>query len=103
MSNKNFHHLTAIDKALRKRFPVGMRDAVDCTITIQKRTGFEQFNTRPYHNYENWSDGYYIKYEDDKCEIHARGEDFDDAIADLERKLTNPRPYEVRMKEVANG
>jgi len=74
MSDKPFEKLDIIDKMLRRAYPIGMRDGVD--ITIKKIIGFELFNTRPYHNYETWSDGYLA--EDDKYIV--RREDLYDCI-----------------------
>ena len=47
-----------VDRIVRSLFPVGMRDGID--LTIEFKTGFELFNTRPYHNYETWSQGWYL-------------------------------------------
>lgn len=45
-----------IEKFLSSTFPteMGMGDKVRLTFI----NGFELFNTRPYHNYETWSDGW---------------------------------------------
>jgi hypothetical protein len=77
MSNKGIGSLNSIDRDLRRAYPVGMRDGVDCV--IRKITGFEKFNTRPYHNYETWSDGY------EACDgvVFASGEDLDECVAAL--------------------
>jgi len=45
-----------LDQRLKRCFPVGIRSGTD--IKIRLKTGFELFNTRPYHNYETWSQGY---------------------------------------------
>ena len=83
MSNKAFNNLCDIDQWLRKAYPVGMRTGVD--VTIQKIIGFERFNTRPYHNYETWSDGYRVF--DDKFTVER--EDLDDALKELLRLRWN--------------
>ena len=49
---------------------------VGTVMVIEFISGFELFNTRPYHNYETWSQGW---------RVHGRGvfverEDLDDAI-----------------------
>jgi hypothetical protein len=74
MPDKAWKKLNEIDVMLRKAYPTGMREGLD--ITIEKRTGFELFNTRPYHNYETWSDGYWAY--DDKFQV--KSEDLDDCI-----------------------
>lgn len=82
MSDKAFADLNELDQLLRRAYPTGMRDGVDVTIT--KVTGFELFNTRPYHNYETWSDGYRAT----DGTVSASAEDLDDCIRLLcERKL----------------
>jgi len=45
MSNKPRDQLLPTDRKLRDLFPIGVRSGVD--VTIEKRTGFELFNTRP--------------------------------------------------------
>jgi len=47
--------------------------------------GFELFNTRPYHNYEDWGDGYRIS--DPERKIVVEAEDLDDALRFFEKKL----------------
>ena len=49
-------------------------------LTIRFRRGFEIFNTRPYHNYEDWGDGYEIETYDGQKFV---AEDLDDAIKKL--------------------
>lgn len=77
MSNKNYDQLNTLDKQLRQLYPPGMRQGID--VVIRKITGFELFNTRPYHNYETWSDGY------EACDgtVYVKAEDLDDCIAKL--------------------
>lgn len=58
MPNKNYKELDHADSALRLSTPVGMEDGVKQLII--RHCGFELYNTRPYHNYETWSDGYII-------------------------------------------
>lgn len=81
MPNKRFDQLNELDQILRRTTPIGMRDEVD--VTIRKITGFELFNTRPYHNYENWSDGYEIEGQG----IKLRREDLDEAIKEWAKKV----------------
>lgn len=60
MSNKKYASppLDSSDLALRKASGVGMEDGVKQVIL--RICGFEMFNSRPYHNYETWSDGYRV-------------------------------------------
>jgi hypothetical protein len=58
-------------------------------LAIYKVSGFELFNTRQYHNYETWSDGYIIR----DGEVIVTAEDLDDAI----------RLYRISRKELADG
>jgi len=74
MSNKRYEQLNDIDRRIRQAFPEGMIDGT--RVTIEFICGFELFNTRPYHNYETWSDGWRITAGDIKVEQ----EDLDDAV-----------------------
>lgn len=82
MSNKEFSSLNPLDKQLRALFPVEINRNIHTQLIIKKICGFELFNTRPYHNYETWSDGYVAEI--DGKEI-CKSEDLDDLIAMLER------------------
>jgi len=88
MSDKPFNELNTLDIELRKCFPVKGFCINHVQVTIQKICGFELFNTRPYHNYESWSDGYCIFLGDgsDKT-IFVQAEDLDDAIKLMKEKL----------------
>ncbi len=77
MSNKPFDKLNALDTALRHAKPAHGPDVPDIKLTIELIHGFELFNTRPYHNYETWSDGWRIS--DGTTTVEA--EDLDDAVA----------------------
>lgn len=46
------------------------------------------FNTRTYHNYETWSEGYEIITGERFGNIKVEAEDLDDAIALLEKKVS---------------
>jgi hypothetical protein len=46
------------DLDLRLASSVGMEQGIKQVIVRQ--CGFELYNTRPYHNYETWSDGYLV-------------------------------------------
>ena len=58
MPNKPFDYLDKTDRNLRISSRVGMENGVKQLIV--RHCGFELYNTRPYHNYETWSDGYKI-------------------------------------------
>ncbi len=63
-----------LDWTIRKAASCGMEDGT--VMTIEFISGFELFNTRPYHNYETWSQGYRIKGRD----VTFEAEDLDVAI-----------------------
>jgi hypothetical protein len=46
------------DRLVRRTTRVGMYDGT--RLTIEFISGFEKFNTRPYHNYETWGQGWRI-------------------------------------------
>lgn len=75
MPNKPFPKLNILDQEIRKVWRPNMMD--DVQLTIELICGFELFNTRPYHNYETWSNGYRVT---DKNGIKVEAEDLDDAI-----------------------
>lgn len=88
VSDKPFAQLNRLDQLLRMHFPVGnIEDGVK--VTIELIHGFELFNTRPYHNYESWSDGYRIK--DTKTGVQHEAEDLDDAIRGFISKVNDYR------------
>ncbi len=60
-----------------------MYEGTRCTIEII--SGFEKFNTRPYHNYENWGQGYRIT--DKETGLKVEREDLDDALNLFEAKM----------------
>lgn len=91
MSNKARVHLLEADRLIRDLSPnKGMTKSTEPQIRITLIRGFELFNTRPYHNYEDWSDGYAIEAFDDDENIiaQASAEDLDDALAILKRELS---------------
>lgn len=74
MSDKPFKDLNPLDQIIRRTTRCGMEDGV--VMTIEFLSGFELFNTRPYHNYETWSQGYQVTGRG----VKVRAEDLDDAI-----------------------
>lgn len=76
MSNKPFDKLWPIEQMVRRAKPVDMVDGV--RLKIEFISGFEKFNTRPYHNYETWGQGWRIT--DPENDIQVEKEDLDDAI-----------------------
>ena len=87
MSNKPWGKLSEIDRRLRRCFPTEMWENFETICTIEMYGGFEFFNTRPYHNYENWSSGYKITTGKRYGEITVSAEDLDDVITKLEHAL----------------
>ncbi len=88
MSNKDFNKLNTLDRKLRMHFQAG-EDTPNIRVTIELINGFELFNTRPYHNYESWSDGYRIK--DTETGVIYESEDLDDAIYGFIDKVNKVR------------
>jgi hypothetical protein len=79
MSNKQWGSLQWVDKALHCLFPTQMWENGETIVNIRMFGGFEIFNTRPYHNYEDWAEGYEITsplYP----KVKVTAEDLDDAI-----------------------
>lgn len=81
MPNKNWDKLNELDQIIRRTCPVGMNDGVH--VTIEMFSGFELFNTRPYHNYETWSDGYRVTGKG----VTVKAEDLDDAVRQWAAKV----------------
>lgn len=76
MSDKPREKLNSIDRDLRMAVPV-VGFAPDHTqLVIEKICGFELFNTRRYHNYETWSDGWRVT----RGSLTVKAEDLDDAV-----------------------
>lgn len=85
MSDKAWEKLTEADRQIRTLRVKGHGDMYDGPLlTITFFQGFEAFNTRPYHNYETWGDGYTVRTHDG---IEAMAEDLDDALALLRKKI----------------
>jgi len=83
MSNKDFDKLWEADKFIRK-LPLDSCPGRHATslLKIEFIRGFELFNTRPYHNYESWGDGYIVS----DGIITVEAEDLDDALKLFEAK-----------------
>lgn len=58
MSDKGHAKLDRADRALREGSHVGMESGIKQIIL--RHAGFELANSRPYHNYETWSDEYEV-------------------------------------------
>lgn len=80
MSDKPFDRLWEFEQRVRRAIPTGMDDGV--MLTIEYVSGFEKFNTRPYHNYETWGQGWRIS----DGTVTVEREDLDDAWRDYCRK-----------------
>jgi len=79
MSNKPYDKILDADRMLRSLFPAGpdiTNSHQTIMATIEVIGGFELFNTRPYHNYETWGQGYRITAKG----ITVVAEDLDDAM-----------------------
>jgi hypothetical protein len=77
MSNKDFNKLWDADKFIRKLSLDSCPEGHCVTLLkIEFIRGFELFNTRSYHNYESWGDGYRVS----DGEITVEAEDLDDAL-----------------------
>ena len=90
MSNKVRSKLLKADRIIRDLSPnKGMTNGTNPQIRITLIRGFELFNTRPYHNYEDWSDGYEAEAFDGDGNViaQASAEDLDDVLKELGRKL----------------
>jgi len=85
MSNKELNQLNILDRKLREYFQPFMNGKTESVVKIELINGFEIFNTRPYHNYETWSNGYRITHE--KSGIQFEAEDLDDAIYGFIEKM----------------
>ena len=79
MPNKPTQALNVLDRELRSVAPVAMTQQTETKITIELINGFELFNTRAYHNFETWSDGYRIT----GYGLSVEREDLDDAVRDF--------------------
>lgn len=85
MSDKPYDQLEPIDRLVRQTIKTGM--TVGTLLRIEFVSGFELFNTRPYHNYETWSQGWRITGKGTgETEITVEREDLDDAIAEWVRR-----------------
>lgn len=89
MSNKDFNKLWEVEQRLRRLFPTEMWDNNETLINLRMFGGFEEFNTRPYHNYETWSCGWEITTGKRYGEFKVFSEDLDDGIKIIEEKVIN--------------
>lgn len=74
MSDKVWAKLNPLDQLIRQTSRCGMTDGT--VMKIEFISGFEKFNTRPYHNYETWGQGYRVS----GLGVSVEREDLDDAI-----------------------
>lgn len=98
MSDKPMDKLDPVDRQLRGMYRCGP-DSEGTQVVIHKVCGFEMFNTRPYHNYETWGDGY------EACDgkFYATAEDLDDCIKLLAhyRSIEDPSPLPAWKRGLA--
>ena len=85
MSNKVTSKLNPLDLLIRRTARCGMTDGT--VMTINFVSGFESFNTRPYHNYETWGQGYNVQ----GLGVRVAKEDLDDAVQEWARLVTAKR------------
>jgi hypothetical protein len=81
MSDKDHRKLTDIERLIDRVYAPNMTDSLQ--FTVRRQCGFELFNTRPYHNYETWSCGYYAE---DVFGNVASAEDLEDCLFRLAQK-----------------
>jgi hypothetical protein len=81
MSDKPNAKLNPLDITIRRTTRCGMDEGV--VATIEFVSGFELFNTRPYHNYETWGQGYRITGRG----VTVQREDLDDAVNEWAAKV----------------
>lgn len=98
MSDKPREKLNSIDRDLRTAVPVVGFAPNHTQLTIEKICGFELFNTRRYHNYETWSDGWRIT----RGSLTVQAEDLDDAVRLFVEKLAATYNDEL-TKEIIEG
>jgi len=99
MSNKNWNEICDVDKALRKIVGMGMWDYKQTLINIRMIGGFELFNTRRYHCYENWCEGYEITsplWPD----IVVTKEDLDDAIKEFAKLVQKKHNKKINLEGI---
>lgn len=74
MSDKKWERVDPLDKLVRTTARCGMTDGT--VMVIEFVSGFELFNSRPYHNYETWAQGWHVN----GLGVSVGREDLDDAI-----------------------
>lgn len=89
MSNKSRDLLRETDLEIRRIFPTMMWANNEVILTIEFYGGFEFFNTRRYHNYETWSEGYRVTAGDRFDNLSATAEDLDDALMLFKKQLAD--------------
>lgn len=92
MSDKAFKRLWEADKVIRETISATVNSPKDkpwsvlgedgTLLTIRFISGFEKFNTRPYHNYETWGQGYRVEGRG----VVVEREDLDDAIREWQAR-----------------
>ena len=79
MSDKPFKNLNELDQVIRTTVSTTSEAKIGeegTLLTIAFISGFEKFNTRPFHNYETWGNGYRVEGRG----VVVEREDLDDAI-----------------------
>lgn len=81
MTDKPWNQIDELDRLIRRTCKVGMEEGT--VATIEFISGFELFNTRPYHNYETWGQGYRVSGRG----VTVQKEDLDDAVKEWARQV----------------
>lgn len=78
-----------VDEEIRRLFPAGPVNAPSASLVtlavIEVIGGFEAFNTRPYHNYETWGQGYRVTAQG----ITVEAEYLEEALQQWKRKAAD--------------
>lgn len=96
MSDKHHDRLWPVERRINQLYNPTMTDRIQ--IKLKRFTGFEIFNTRPYHNYETWSAGWNAE---DAWGNSASAEDLDDCLnklCDKREAQLDALPKEERWK-----
>lgn len=76
MSDKAWSSLCDIDREVQQALGPAGPENEGTRLKIEFVSGFEMFNTRPFHNYECWGSGWRVSDGDTTAQM----EDLDDAV-----------------------
>lgn len=77
-----------LEQLIRRTTRCGMTDGT--VLTIEFISGFEKFNTRPYHNYETWAQGWRVS----GLGVTLEREDLEHAVSEWAALVTKKRAGE---------